>query len=155
MINPRLEVPKDSAGGIVSILETMGEEFRKSLKGFRSDEREAQHAYDTMVKENSVTEAAKTAEIQASESEVKSLKVSIHDLSSDHKMVTSELGAINDYVDKLKPQCEGRTVPYAERKAKREAEITGLKEALSIIAAEGSSAAFASFVQIRHLRSRV
>jgi len=83
------------------------------------------------------------------------LKVSIHDFTSDHKMVTSELGAINDYVDKLKPQCEGRTVPYAERKAKREAEIQGLKEALSIIASEGSSAAFASFAQIRHLRSRV
>jgi len=146
---------KDSAGGIISILETMGEEFRKSLKGFRTDEREAQHAFDTMVKENSVTEAAKTAEIGASESEIKSLKVSIHDFTSDHKMVTSELGAINDYVDKLKPQCEGRTVPYAERKAKREAEIQGLKEALSIIASEGSSAAFASFAQIRHLRSRV
>lgn len=146
---------EDSAGGIISILETIGEEFRKSLKEFRSVEREALHAFETMVKANSVTEAAKTSEIQASESEIKSLKVSIHDFTSDNKMVMSELGAINDYVAKLKPQCEGRTVPYAERKAKRDAEIAGLKDALSIIASEGSGAAFASFVQIRHLRSRV
>jgi chromosome segregation ATPase len=146
---------KDSAGGIVSILETMGEDFRKTLKEARSDEKEAQHAFDTMVNENNVAEAAKQSEIQASESEMKSLKVSIHDLSSDHKMASSELAAINEYVSKLKPQCEGRVVPYEERKAKREAEISGLKDALSIIASEGSSQAFAAFVQIRHLRSRV
>jgi len=139
----------------LSSLETIGEDFRKTLKEARAVEREAQHAFDTMVNQNNVATAAKSSEIKASESEIKSLKVTVHEFSSDHKMVSSELGAINDYVSKLRPQCEGRVVPYAERKAKRDAEITGLQEALSIIASDSPAGAFASFVQVRHLRSRV
>ena len=39
----------DSAGGIVSILETMGEEFRKTVKENQSTEREAVKAFEKMV----------------------------------------------------------------------------------------------------------
>ena len=38
------------------------------------------------------------------------------------------------YIDKLKPQCEGRTTPYADPKVRSEAEIQGLKDVLSIVA---------------------
>merc|ERR1719274_249992 len=55
---------KDSAGGIIGILETMGEEFRKTVKEARADEREAQKSYDTMMQENKVSKAAKEAEIK-------------------------------------------------------------------------------------------
>merc|ERR1719390_7311 len=108
-----------------------------------------------MVQENKESKASKEAEIAGSKSEIKSLSVALHDFGGDKKMASKELASVNEYVAKLKPQCEGRTVPYAERKAKRDAEIAGLKDALSIIAEEGSSQAFASFVQLRHLRSRV
>jgi len=138
----------DSAGGIISILETMGEEFRKTVKEARSDEREALKQFDTLMKEHKVSKASKEAEIKASQSEVKSLTTSIHEFGEDHKMATKEMGAIVEYVEKLKPQCEGRTVPYAERKAKREAEISGLKDALAILAAESPAGAF-SFLQKR------
>lgn len=138
----------DSAGGIIGILETMGEEFRKTVKGARSDEREALKQFDTLMKEHKVSKASKEAEIKASQSEVKSLTTSIHEFGEDHKMATKEMGAIVEYVEKLKPQCEGRTVPYAERKAKREAEISGLKDALAILAAESPAGAF-SFLQKR------
>merc|ERR1719272_2342277 len=43
---------KDSAGGIVSILETMGEEFRKTVKENQAQEREALKAFETMMNEN-------------------------------------------------------------------------------------------------------
>lgn len=51
--------------------------------------------------------------------------------------MTSELAAVNGYLAKLKPECESKVMSYAEKKAAREAEIAGLKEALSIL--EGSA----------------
>merc|ERR1719218_215744 len=125
----------------------MGEEFSKTVKEAKAEERAAQEAYDTMMNENKVSKAAKEAEIKGATSEIKSLKVSIHDFGEDHKMATKELGSINEYVAKLKPQCGGRTVPYAERKAKMEAEIDGLKNGLAILEAESPAGAF-SFLQL-------
>jgi chromosome segregation ATPase len=138
----------DSAGGILSILDTMGADFRKTLKTLGAEERAAQNAYDTLVQENKVSKASKNAEIAGSESEIKSLSVAIHNFGGDQKMATKELGSVEEYVAKLKPQCEGRTVPYAERKAKRDAEIEGLKDALAILEADAPAGSF-SFLQIR------
>merc|ERR1719265_1633001 len=87
----------DSAGGILSILETMGQEFRKSLKSASAQEREDLHAFDTMIQENKVSKAAKTAEISGSESEVKSLNVAIHNFGGDKKMASKELASVNEY----------------------------------------------------------
>merc|ERR1719217_259761 len=139
----------DSAGGIMNILETMGEEFRKTVKENAAEERENLKAYEDLMNANKVTLSTKAAEIKGAESQIKSLGVSISDGGSDLKMVNKEKGAIEDYVAKLKPQCEGRVVPYEERKAKMEAEINGLKEGLAILEAESPSGAFASFLQIK------
>merc|ERR1719198_2267851 len=98
---------------------------------------------------NKVTLAAKEAEIKGAESQIKSLEVSISDSGGDLKMANKEKGAIEDYIAKLKPQCEGRVVPYEERKAKMEAEISGLKEGLAILESESPSGAFASLLQVK------
>jgi chromosome segregation ATPase len=138
----------DSAGGIMSILETMGEEFRKTVKEASAAERTAQADYDTLVQDNKVSKASKTAEISGAESEIKSLSTALHDFGSDKKMTSGELASVEEYVAKLKPQCGGRTVSYAERKAKRDAEIKGLQDALAILEAESPAGAF-SFLQIQ------
>merc|ERR1719443_1046219 len=138
----------DSAGGIMNILETMGEEFRKTVKEATATEREQKKAFTTLMQENKVALATKEAEIKGAESQIKSLSVSISDSGGDLKMATKEKAAIDDYVAKLKPQCEGRVVPYEERKAKRDAEIAGLKEGLAILEEESPSGAF-SFLQVR------
>eukprot|EP00746_Dinoflagellata_sp_MGD_P160807 gnl/MRDRNA2_/MRDRNA2_87729_c0_seq1.p1 gnl/MRDRNA2_/MRDRNA2_87729_c0~~gnl/MRDRNA2_/MRDRNA2_87729_c0_seq1.p1 ORF type:complete len:758 (+),score=258.32 gnl/MRDRNA2_/MRDRNA2_87729_c0_seq1:124-2397(+) len=139
----------DSAGGIIGILETMGEEFRKTVKENAATEREAVKAYETLMQENKVIISTKEAEIKGAESQIKSLDVSIKDNGADLKMVNKEKGAVEDYVEKLKPQCEGRVVPYEERKAKMEAEISGLKEGLAILESESPSGAFASLLQVK------
>jgi len=139
----------DSAGGIVGILETMGEEFRKTVKENAAEERENLKAYETLMQANKVLIATKDAEIKGAESQIKSLSVTLKENGEDLKMVNKEKGAIEDYIAKLKPQCEGRVVPYEERKAKMEAEINGLKEGLSILEAESPSGAFASFLQVK------
>merc|ERR1719375_2322750 len=138
----------DSAGGIVSILETMGEEFHKTVKENAAEERENKKAYEKLMQENKVTLATKEAEIKGAESQIKSLDVSLKDTSGDLKMANKEKAAIEEYIAKLKPQCEGRVVPYEERKAKRDAEIAGLKEGLAILEAESPAGAF-NFFQIQ------
>jgi chromosome segregation ATPase len=139
---------KDSAGGIIGILETMGEEFRKTVKENQASEREALKAYEKLMNENKVAIATKEAEIKGAESQIKALDVSIHDSGADLKMASKEKAAIEEYIAKLKPQCEGRVVPYEERKAKRDAEIAGLKEGLAILEEESPSGAF-SFMQVK------
>jgi len=139
---------KDSAGGIISILETMGEEFRKTVKENRAEERANLKAYEDLMQANKVTLSTKEAEIKGAQSQIKSLDVTIHDNGGDLKMAEKEKDAIEDYIAKLKPQCEGRVVPYEERKAKREAEISGLKEGLAILESESPAGAFNSFIQV-------
>merc|ERR1719271_249504 len=94
----------DSAGGIVSILETMGEEFRKTVKENAAEERGNLKAYEELMQANKVTLAAKEAEIKGAESQIKSLSVSISDSGGDLKMANQEKAAIDDYIAKLKPQ---------------------------------------------------
>merc|ERR1719301_118323 len=93
----------------------------------------AADAFVKLMDDSKVTKAAKTAEVSAAESEVKSLEVAIQNGGEDLKMVGKELDAIMSYIEKLKPQCEVKIMSYEEKKAKREAEIGGLKEALTIL----------------------
>lgn len=132
-----------SGGGVISILETMQTEFMKTVATAESEEREAVKAYEKQINENKVSKATKTAESKSADSQIKSLAVSIRDLTEDHKMASKELDSVMEYIEKLKPQCEGRVTPYEERKARREAEIQGLKEALAIITSS-------SLLQIRN-----
>merc|ERR1719420_1536474 len=76
----------DSAGGIMSILETMGEEFRKTVKENRAEERENLKSYEDLMQANKVTLSTKEAEIKGAESTIKSLDVTLHDNGGDLKM---------------------------------------------------------------------
>merc|ERR1719324_1162939 len=90
-------------------------------------------AYEKLMQESKVSKASKQAEIKGSLSEIKSLTVTITNSKEDYDMTSKELDAVMAYLEKLKPQCETKVMSYAEKKAKREAEIAGLKEALSIL----------------------
>merc|ERR1719262_1081211 len=62
----------DSAGGIMGILETMGEEFRKTVKENAATERENLKAYESLMQQNKVVIATSEAEIKGAESQIKS-----------------------------------------------------------------------------------
>merc|ERR1719271_728271 len=96
-------------------------------------ETEATTAYEALTQKNKVSRAAKTEEAKGKENEVKSLEMSLTNYKEDHASTSKELSAVLDYLEKLKPQCETKVMTYAERKAAREAEIEGLKEALTIL----------------------
>jgi len=133
----------DIAHTIISVLEMSEEDFTTLLAETEATEDEAAKAYKALTDENKVSKATKQAEAKGKASEVKSLTVQLGHSKEDSASVSSELDAVNAYIDKLRPQCEEKAMSYAEKKAKREAEIEGLKEALSIL--DGGLA----FVQVK------
>merc|ERR1719261_1013480 len=123
----------DIASTIISVLEMSEEDFTSLLAESEATEDAAAKAYATLTDENKVSKATKTTEAKGKASEVKSLTVQLEHSKEDSASVSAELDAVLAYIDKLKPQCVEKAMSYAEKKAAREAEIEGLKEALGIL----------------------
>merc|ERR1719224_67357 len=119
--------------GILGMLEVAESDFATGLAEARTVEGTAQAEFDKMKAEAKMLKATKTVEIKGKQSEIGSLKVSVSDLGTDKEGLSGELDAVLAYLDKLKPQCETRVPSYAQRKAAREQEIEGLKNALEIL----------------------
>merc|ERR1719380_139221 len=126
----------DVGSTIISILEVAESDFSTMLAEAEADESSQLEAYETLTQENAVTKATKTADAKGKTNEVKQLKVSLDNYKENKATTSEELEAVLMYLDKLKPQCETKVMSYAEKKAKREQEIEGLKEALEILSAE-------------------
>jgi len=124
---------KDGSG-ILGVLEYAASDFDKQLSDIRVAEKQGVDKYDTLAQESKQLRAVKSFEIKSKESETKSLKTGLSDYNEDKEGVSSELQAVVDYLAELKPKCEAEAPPtYAEKKAKRDAEMQGLKEALKIL----------------------
>jgi len=140
----------DAAGVIIGILEMSLEDFTKLLMETEQEEETAQTAFDKLTGEAKVSKAAKLAEVKASLSQIKMLTSNLHDTKEDIDSVSKELSAVEAYLEELKPQCEEKTMSYAEKKARREAEIEGLKEALGILSGDGLALMQLSVTVSRH-----
>jgi chromosome segregation ATPase len=143
----------DSGSNIISFLEVAQSDFTRLLAESEAEEAEAKKAFETLMQESAVSKATKEAEVKGKTSEVKSLEVAIADTTNDLETSSKELDAVMEYIEKLKPQCESRAMTYEERKAARDEEVAGLKQALEILA--GDAPALTSFVQIKkHFMAR-
>merc|ERR1719313_213978 len=137
-----------AGGSIISILEVCESDFSKSLASAEMKEASAADEYDKVTQENTITKATKDQDVKYKTKEFKGLDKSIAEWTSDKDALTTELDAVLEYQTKLDDQCIAKVESYEERKAKREEEIDGLKEALKILETE---AAFLQ--QPRHLRT--
>merc|ERR1719446_1430585 len=127
-----------SAGGIVSLLEVCESDFSKSLAEMRTTEETAAAAYEKETQENALAKTAKEKDAEYKEREAVQLAKSTSEATSDRKGVQAELDAVLEYLGKLEERCTAKAESYADRKAKREAEIAGLKEALEILEGEAA-----------------
>jgi hypothetical protein len=127
----------DAGSGIISVLEVAESDFTRLLAETETEEDAAADAYAKSTEENKISKTTKEADSKAKQSEIKSLTVELGHAKEDHASVSTELDAVNAYVDKLRPQCEEKAMSYEEKKAAREAEIAGLKEALEILSGTG------------------
>merc|ERR1719420_1776395 len=111
-------------------------DFSKMLADATVEEESAIKQYEKITQENAVTKAIKEADVKYKTGEKASLEKRVSELTSDIEGEQTELDAVLDYYEKLKPGCIAKPMTYEERKARREAEIAGLKEALSILEGE-------------------
>merc|ERR1719282_1514973 len=123
----------DSASGIMNLLEVCESDFSKELAEITADEE-----YEQMTKETTVQKTTKTQDVKYKTKESASLDKKISEASSDRAGVQSELDAVMEYLGKVKEKCVAKPESYAEKKARREAEIAGLKDAMEILESEAA-----------------
>jgi len=118
---------------IIGMLEVVESDFAKNLALEETEEMDAATEYQKMTQENKITKTLKEQDVKYKTQEFTNLDSSISELSSDRETTNTELSAVLEYYDKVKDRCIAKPETYEERKKRREAEIAGLKEALSIL----------------------
>jgi hypothetical protein len=122
-----------AGGSIINILEVCESDFATNLAKEETEESDSASEYEKTTQENKVTKATKEQDAKYKGQEATSLDKEIAELSSDRDTSNSELAAVTEYYGKIKERCIAKPESYEERKARRTAEIEGLKEALSIL----------------------
>jgi len=122
-----------AAGGIIGLLEVCESDFTRDLARTIADEGSAVAEYEKVSKENEIEKTTKDQDVAYKTKEASRLDEDSGDLSSDRSTVQTELDATQESLVKLEAQCVARAETYAQRKARHEAEIAGLREALDIL----------------------
>jgi chromosome segregation ATPase len=131
---PEQHVKASGAGGsIIDILEVVLSDFAKNLATEETEESDAVATYEKTTQENKISTTMKSQDVKYKTQEFKSLDKTISELSGDKETTSTELAAVMEYFGKIKERCIAKPETYADRKARREAEISGLKEALNIL----------------------
>ena len=125
-----------AGGSIINLLEVCESDFSTNLAKEETQEADASSEYDKVTQENKVSKTMKDQDVKYKTQEFKSLDKTISELSGDKGTAGTELAAVNEYYSKLKDRCVAKPESYADRKARREAEIQGLKEALQVLEEE-------------------
>merc|ERR1719146_541094 len=106
--------------------------------------------YDKVTQENKVTKTIKTQDVKYKTKEFTSLDKEVAELTADREGAQTELDAVLEYYEKIKDRCVAKPDPYEVRKKRREAEIAGLKEALSILEGQAFLQRRTSLRSVRH-----
>jgi chromosome segregation ATPase len=131
---PKTFAKASGAGGsIIDILEVVESDFTKNLAAEETQEADAISTYEKTTQDNKLATTMKDQDVKYKTQEYKGLDKSISELSGDRDTTNTELSAVLEYYAKLKERCIAKPETYAERKARREAEIEGLKQALEIL----------------------
>merc|ERR1719407_425742 len=130
------DAAEGAGSGIIGLLEVCESDFTKGLTEMTATEESAAADYEAYCKEDEIAVVQKGQDVKYKTKEAAGLDKNVAELSSDLDTVSDELGAVLKGLDKLKEMCVAKAEPYAEKKARREAEIAGLKEALQILEGE-------------------
>jgi len=131
--------------GIVGLLEVVESDFSKGLAEQIASEESSAAAYDKETKENEIETASKQQDVKYKKQESASLDKAVSEDSSDRSGVQEELDAVLDVLRTLHGECDellgftgqakryDMTESYKEKTARRDAEIAGLRQALTIL----------------------
>merc|ERR1719359_1429350 len=121
------------AGSAMEMLEDLQTRYTEALTSLVTEEEEAQAAHEDLLKRNAQFLAETTATRNAKLAE---RRRQINELASDKedmKVNLVELHDVSKYLQDLRPSCDDIRTTYEERKKRREAEISALKEALEVL----------------------
>jgi chromosome segregation ATPase len=118
---------------IVGILEVVESDFAGNLAKVETEEADEVSDYEKTTQENKVTKTAKDQDVKYKTQEFTGLDKTIDQLSADKESASAELASVMEYYDTVKERCIAKPETYEDRQAKRQDEIKGLKEALSIL----------------------
>jgi len=127
-----------AGSGIIGLLEVCESDFTKGLTEMTAQEESAASEYETYSKEDQISVASKSQDVKYKTKSAAGLDKNVAELSTDLAGVSDELAAVVTGLDKLNEMCVAKAEPYAEKKARRESEIAGLKEALTILESEAA-----------------
>jgi len=125
-----------AGGGIIGLLEVVESDFTKGLAEMEATESAAVSDYKQLSQEQEIEKATKDQDVKYKSKESKGLDKGSAETNTDRSSVQEELAAVNQYYTGLKGRCVAKAETHAERVKRREAEVAGLKEALSILDGE-------------------
>eukprot|EP00811_Abedinium_folium_P014682 NODE_2366_length_2228_cov_4.734888.p1 GENE.NODE_2366_length_2228_cov_4.734888~~NODE_2366_length_2228_cov_4.734888.p1 ORF type:complete len:664 (+),score=262.97 NODE_2366_length_2228_cov_4.734888:86-2077(+) len=129
-----------SGSSIIGMLEVVASDFAEGLAERTAAETDAQADYEKGTQENTVETTAKEQDVMYKNKELTELAASLATEKSYRQGTSSELTAILEYQGKLDEMCMPKAETYAEKKARADAEIAGLKQALAILEGAASLA---------------
>merc|ERR1719329_150069 len=118
---------------IISMLEVVESDFSETLAKVETEEADAASEYEKTTQENKIAKTTMSQDAKYKSQEATSLDKAVAELTSDKDTTNTELSAVLEYYGKLKDRCVAKPESYEDRKARREAEIAGLKEALDVL----------------------
>jgi len=134
---PVMHAKASGAGGsIIGILEVCESDFAKSLARREQEEADEAAEYEEQTQDNAVTKTEKSQAVKYKTQEFKGLDKALADMAGDEDSMSTQLKAVDEYYAKIRDRCIAKPEGYEERKRRREAEISGLKDALSILESE-------------------
>jgi len=124
-----------AASGVIGILEIAQSDFAKLQSEAEMQEQTAAREYQNLMNDSQVKKAVFDKDIEYKQNTKVKLESALQRAKSDLAGYEKELEAVLAYIEKLKPSCV-QTDSFEDRKARREAEIKSLQEALAILNGE-------------------
>merc|ERR1719311_960136 len=121
------------AGSAMEMLNDLLERYSKALAELIADENAAQKSHEDLLARNAKFIEDSTQEMNAKIATRRGIhgELTVHKAEIKTNMI--ELHEVNKYLNDLRPACDDIRSTYEERKKRREAEISALKEALEVI----------------------
>jgi hypothetical protein len=136
--SPTHDKAQGAGEGIIASLEVVDADFARDLALEQTAEDDAEAEYQKISTQNKDAKDIKQRDVQYKTKELKSMAKATSELSGDKSTTGSMYEAVLEYLGKLKERCIGKAESYETIKSRREAELQGLKEALSILRGESA-----------------
>merc|ERR1719146_389081 len=131
------DVKKSGGGtGVIGILEIAIADFAHLEQETTTAESTAAQEYKNFMAESQVQQAVWAKDLEYKHKFKVKTGGDLQRAKSDLEGYQKELAAVNQYIEKLKPQCTTKVDSYEERKKRRDAELASLREALAILSGE-------------------